>query len=117
MTTVLYGIPNCQTVKKARDWLTAHQIEYVFHNFRKDGLNLSLLNGWVRSVSWETLLNRRGLTWRKLGSEEKADLDQSQAILLMHRHPTLIKRPVFVYGDHIEVGFSPERYQQLFEGE
>ncbi|RMH23056.1 MAG: ArsC family reductase [Gammaproteobacteria bacterium] len=114
--TVLYGIPNCQTVKKARDWLTTHQIDYIFHDFRKNGLDDSLLKQWTSMVSWDMLLNRRGLTWRKLAPEERDNINENRAILLMHRHPTLIKRPILSYNNHIKVGFSPEHYQQLFDG-
>lgn len=111
---VIYGIPNCDTIKKARKWLTDNDIDYRFHDFRKDGLEQSLLESWVSELGWETLLNRRGLTWRKLSSDEKNNLNADKAINLMMHYPAMIKRPVLVNGSTLLVGFSADNYAELF---
>ena len=110
---IVYGIPNCDTVKKARKWLQANNIVYQFHDFRKDGLDATLLNAWVKNVGWETLLNRRGMTWRKLSDSDKNNIDQTKAVKLMLEQVTLIKRPVLVKGNTVLVGFDESKYQQL----
>ena len=113
--TVLYGIKNCDTVKKARKWLKDHAIEYVFHDFRQDGLEPARLYQWSQAVGWETLLNRRGTTWRQLNEAEREHLDETHALALMHDLPTLIKRPVLELDDKVEVGFQPDIYSKLFK--
>ncbi|EAU53876.1 ArsC family reductase [Mariprofundus ferrooxydans] len=109
----LFGIANCDTMKKARRWLDAEGVAYRFHDYRKEGLESKTLAAWVERVGWEVLLNKRGTTWRKLSDAERADLDTEKAITLMLAHPAMIKRPVLVMGDAIEVGYSPEQYGQL----
>ncbi|WP_289243963.1 ArsC family reductase [Methylophaga sp. UBA678] len=110
---ILYGIKNCDSVKKARSWLEAHSIDYVFHDFRQQGLEESTVKEWLQSVDWETLLNKRGTTWRKLDDPRKDNLDEKTAIELMLENPTLIKRPVLVNDSTIIVGFKEDVYQQL----
>ncbi|MFC1602469.1 ArsC family reductase [Pseudomonadota bacterium] len=110
----LYGIPNCDTVRKARRWLDAHEINYQFHNFRKEGLTELLLQNWVTELGWETLINRRGTSWRKLPEQERDGINQSTAIQLMLENPTLIKRPILDVGTSRHVGFSEAQYQELF---
>lgn len=110
----LYGIPNCDTMKKARSWLDAHAVEYAFHDYKKEGVNEALLLQWSDRVGWELLLNRRGLTWRKLTDQQKEGIDKGRAIALMCEYPSMIKRPVLIAGDRIEVGFSESAYSQLF---
>ncbi len=110
----VYGIPNCDTMKKACAWLRSNDIPFSFHDYRKDGLDTGLLEDWVADVGWETLLNRRGLTWRKLSESDKADVDEAKAIRLMAENPTLIKRPVLVQGEHLMVGFSEPSYRDFF---
>ena len=112
--TVLYGIKNCDTVKKARAWLESHGVDYRFHDFRVDGLEETQLRAWARAVGWETLLNRRGTTWRKLPEPERADLTEARALALMLREPTLIKRPVVEHDNQCLVGFDEATYQQTF---
>lgn len=112
MITV-YGIRNCDTVKKARRWLDEHGVAYRFHDFRADGLDEATLRAWCDSVGWETLLNRRGTTWRALPEHHKAVEDQAAAVALMLAHPALIKRPVLVKGAAILVGFDPNAYAKL----
>lgn len=110
----LYGIKNCDTVRKARKWLEAEDIDYMFHDFRVDGLAKKDLCIWVKSVGWETLLNTRGTTWRQLPDKKKENVDETRAIDLMLANPTLIKRPVLVHDKQVHVGFKPADYQKLF---
>ncbi len=110
----LYGIPNCNTMKKARSWLDAHAIDYTFHNYKTEGISTDQLRSWAAAVGWELLLNRRGTTWRKLDAAQKEQIDAASAIDLMATYPSMIKRPVLVRGDHIEVGFSEAGYAALF---
>lgn len=107
----IYGIPNCDTMKKARVWLDQHGIEYVFHDYKKEGIDAKRLEKWSRAVGWETLLNRAGTTFRKLSDAEKADLSEKKAIALMVEQPSLIKRPVLEFGAGKPlVGFKPDNY-------
>lgn len=102
----LYGIPNCDTVKKARRWLDAGGIAYDFHDFKKEGVDPSRLAAWTDAVGWEVLLNRRGTTFRGLSDTERAGIDRAKAIHLMAEHTSLIKRPVAEYDGGLLVGFS-----------
>ncbi len=110
----LYGIPNCDTVRKARRWLDAREINYQFHNFRKEGLNESMLRAWVTELGWEALINRRGTTWRNLPEQLRNNINQNSAIQLMLDNPTLIKRPILDLGTNRHIGFSEAQYQELF---
>lgn len=112
--TTLYGIANCDTVRKARKWLTAHKVDYQFHDFRKDGLSAEQLKHWAKKVGWETLLNRRGQTWRKLPDKAKTNLTEAGALKLMQAEPTLIKRPVLEIKSQVHVGFKDTDYKNLF---
>jgi arsenate reductase len=107
---ILYGIKNCDTVKKARAWLSAQGLDYRFHDFRSDGLDASTLETFEKAVGWEALLNRRGTCWRTLSEEQRADVDRDKAFALMLAHPALIKRPVLSAGSKIMIGFTPENY-------
>ena len=109
----IYGIPNCDTMKKARAWLDANDLAYEFHDFKKQGLDIERLLKWVRQAGWETLLNRRGMMWRKLDQETKDNIDERIAIQIMLDIPSIIKRPVLENGDTLLVGFSEEQYTQL----
>jgi arsenate reductase len=110
----LYGIKNCDTVKKARKWLDAHQIDYRFHDFRTDGLDAKALETWVKELGWDVLVNRRGTTWRQLDASVRDSIDEASALKLMEENPTLIKRPVLDLGDRRVVGFSEKTYTDLF---
>ena len=110
MSIDLYGIPNCDTVKKARAWLDARGIGYAFHDYKKDGANPETLAAWSDIAGWEALLNRRGTTFRKLPEGDKTDLDAAKAIALMEAHPSAIKRPVVEYPGGLLVGFDPEEW-------
>lgn len=110
----LYGIPNCDTMKKARAWLAGHGIEYTFHDYKKAGIDEATLQAWVDQVGWEILLNRRGMMWRKVPQAVRDNIDESGAIRLMLETPSIIKRPVLDTGDGLHVGFKPEQYQEIF---
>ena len=110
----LYGIPNCNTVSKARKWLTQHHIDYQFHNFKKDGLEQSTLNQWLDALGWEVLLNKRGTTWRKLPETMKADVDRAKACQIMLENSSIIKRPLMDNNGEFSIGFKEEQYQGIF---
>lgn len=111
----LFGIPNCSTVKKARDWLATHNISYEFHDFKKQGVNQVMLENWLTQQPWEKLLNRTGMTWRNATDAEKsAVIDNASAIRFMLEKPSVIKRPVLVKdGKILALGFSEDAYQTL----
>ena len=108
MALTLYGIPNCDTVRKARKWLEAEAIDHQFHDFKKQGLKAETVHGWMAHQPLDILLNRRGTSWRKLSDAEKALTDEAQLVALMVANPSLVKRPVCVAGDTVTVGFSEE---------
>jgi arsenate reductase len=116
MAITLYGIPNCDTVKKARTWLDTNGVAYTFHDFKKAGINRDLVNGWLTQLAWDVLVNRKGTTWRALPDERKAAItDAKSATELMLESPSIIKRPVLAFGSGTHVGFSDELYQQIFK--
>lgn len=112
MVTV-YGIPNCDSMKKARKWLDANNIEYIFHDYKKSGVPEKNLKQWVKKAGWETVLNRRGTTWRKLDEKTKSNIDEHSSIEVMLGNPSCIKRPVLESEKQLLVGFSSEDYQTL----
>ena len=111
---IVYGISNCDTVKKARNWLQSQSIDFRFHDFRKDGIDENLVSQWIAAVGESVLLNRRGTTWRKLSTADQALAESDRLSELLVQHPTLIKRPVLVTGSQVQVGFKEAEYQQLF---
>lgn len=110
MAITMFGIPNCDTVRKARRWLDERDIAYVFHDYKKQGVDAALLRQWVEAHGWQKILNRAGTTFRKLPDGDKADIDSDKAVALMQAHNSLIKRPVVVHGKDVLVGFDPETY-------
>lgn len=114
MPATIYGIANCDTVKKARSWLAVHAVDAVFHDYKLQGIGPERLSAWCRRLGWQALVNRGGTTWRKLPETDRSDLDEAKAIALMAAQPSLIKRPVLEVGGHVEVGFSPLRYAAIF---
>ena len=114
MTPTLYGIPNCDTVKKARTWLDQNGRAFIFHDYKKAGIDRATLEGWVQTHGWETLLNRAGTTFRALPEADRAGLDADKTITLMLAQPSMIKRPVLDLGDRTVVGFKPEIYAAVF---
>jgi arsenate reductase (glutaredoxin) len=113
MKTFLFGIKNCDTMKKARTWLEKHGVAYEFHDYKAEGADRAKLEAWVKALGWEVLLNRAGTTFRKLPDEAKENLDERKAIALMLAQPSMIKRPVLERGRKLLVGFSPEKYSEL----
>jgi arsenate reductase (glutaredoxin) len=113
-TVTIYGIKNCDTMKKARAWLDERRVAYGFHDYKAAGIERSLLEGWARAAGWETLLNRAGTTFRKLQEKDKEALTEKKAITLMVAQPSMIKRPVLEVGGKLLVGFKPEQYEKAF---
>ena len=116
MSTTIYGIKNCDTMKKARTWLDTHRIAYQFHDYKSEGIDRKRLEGWAKRVGWETLLNRSGTTFRKLPEKDKQELTAAKAIALMLDQPSMIKRPVLERGSKLVVGFKPDVYQAAVGG-
>jgi arsenate reductase (glutaredoxin) len=114
MTNTVYGIPNCDTVKKARTWLDARGVAYAFHDYKKLGIDAATLNRWADAVGWEALLNRAGTTFKKLPGADKADIDRAKAIALMVANPSMIKRPVVEGAGPLLVGFKPDEWAGAF---
>ncbi|MFV0596694.1 ArsC family reductase [Shewanella sp.] len=110
----LFGIKNCDTVRKARKWIETHQLSVNFHDFREDGLAEKDLQHWCQIAGWETVFNKRSTSFRALSDADKADIDQAKAIQLMLTHPTLIKRPVLTVGEQVLVGFNEAEYKKAF---
>ena len=113
MTARLYGIKNCDTMKKAWTWLDQHGVAYDFHDYKKVGIDRATLEGWAGQVGWEVLLNRAGTTFKKLPDADKQGIDQEKAIALMLAQPSMIKRPVLDAGGKLYVGFRPEAYEKI----
>jgi len=109
----LYGIRNCDTVRKARAWLETHGLDYEFHDFQRAGVARAQLQDWCRRFGWERVLNRAGTTFRKLGEAQRRDLDEAKAIELMLAQPSMIKRPVLEHVGNWELGFSEEQYERV----
>lgn len=109
----MYGIPNCDTIKKARKWLEANSVDYEFHDYKKLGVPEKQLKQWIKEAGWEILLNRRGTTWRKLDDNIKDNIDEASAINVMIENPSSIKRPVLEAGKTLLVGFKEDEYQQI----
>ena len=114
MSVTVYGIPNCDTVKKARDWLTACGVDYAFHDYKKSGADAAQLARWCDAAGWEKVLNRAGTTFRKLPDADKADLDAVKAVALMAANPSCIKRPVVEHAGGLLVGFKPDEWAEAF---
>ncbi len=113
--TRLYGISNCDTVRKAKKWLDSKHIAYQFHDFRKDGLTRKQLIQWCKELGWENLLNKRGTTWRNLPDEAKNTITQDKAINIMLEQPAIIKRPVLDLGKRRVIGFNEKEYKGIFK--
>ena len=117
MPITIYGIKNCDTMKKARAWLDKRSVDYAFHDYKTAGIERERLEKWEKKVGWEKLLNRAGMTFRKLPDKDKAGLDAKKAMTLMLKQPSMIKRPVLdLGGGKLLVGFSPELYSEAVAG-
>ena len=112
--TILYGIPNCDTVKKARKWLDAQGVDYAFHDYKKQGADPAKLAAWIETAGGDTVLNRRGTTWRKLPEADKADVDAAKAVQLLQDNPSMIKRPIVEDGGALLVGFKEDEWSAHF---
>lgn len=113
MKPVVYGIKNCDTMKKAFRWLDQHRVAYEFHDYKKSGVPPGKLQAWAKQIGWERLANTRGPTWRKIPDEKKAGLDAARALVLLEENPSAIKRPIVEAGARLVVGFSPDQFAQL----
>ncbi len=112
----MFGIRNCDTIKKARKWLETEGIDYQFHDYKKDGLSTEMLNCWLQDLDWEALLNKRGTTWRKLPEDAKESIDQASAVKIMLENSSIIKRPLLIDdADNKLLGFKAEQYQAFFD--
>ena len=114
IVTTIFGIKHCDTMKKAFAWLDDHGVRYDFHDYKSAGIDAAKLEAWSKQVGWQTLLNTRGTTWRKLSPSQQANIDETKALRLMRENPSLIKRPVLENGSALMVGFVPERYVEAF---
>jgi len=112
----IYGIKNCDTMKKARAWLDEHGVSYAFHDYKAEGIARDVLDGWVEEVGWEVLLNRAGTTFRALPDDKKEGLNKAKAVALMLAQPSMIKRPVLISGEKTLLGFKPDLYQAALGG-
>jgi arsenate reductase (glutaredoxin) len=110
----IYGIKNCDTMKKARAWLDKRGVAYEFHDYKSAGIERGMLEGWARDAGWEVLLNRAGMTFRKLPEKDREGLTEKRAIALMAAQPSMIKRPVLDVGGKLLVGFKPDQYEKTF---
>ncbi|HKX65471.1 MAG TPA: ArsC family reductase [Rhizomicrobium sp.] len=112
--TTIYGIKNCDTMKRARVWLEAHKVAHQFHDYKVAGIDKTVLEGWAKKAGWEVLLNRAGTTFKKLPDADKEGMTEKKAIALMLAQPSMIKRPVLETKGKLTVGFKPEEYKKLF---
>jgi Spx/MgsR family transcriptional regulator len=115
MAVTIYGIKNCDTMKKARSWLEEHDVAYDFHDYKAAGIDRAHLEKWTAEAGWEAVLNRAGTTFRKLPEEARQDLDKDKAIALMIEQPSMIKRPVVEADGKLLIGFKPDSYADFFE--
>ena len=114
MKVTIYGIKNCDTMKKARTWLDKKGVAYEFHDYKTAGIDRARLESWASQIGWETLLNRSGTTFRKLPEKDREGLDERKAVALMQAQPAMIKRPVLDLGNSLHLGFSEDAYNDLF---
>ncbi|MBB3967068.1 ArsC family reductase [Rhizobium metallidurans] len=116
MTVTIYGIKNCDTMKKARTWLEEHDVAHDFHDYKASGIDRAHLEKWTQEAGWETVLNRAGTTFRKLPDDARENLDREKAIALMLEQPSMIKRPVVEADGKLLIGFKPDVYGGFFKG-
>lgn len=114
MNTIVYGIKNCDTMKKAFKWLDEHEIEYSFHDYKKSGVDLDILKHAIQDHGWEDVINRRGTSWRKLDDTTKTNMNAEKAIIAAQENPSLIKRPLLVHNAQSYLGFKADQYSKIF---
>ena len=112
--TIMYGISNCDTIKKAKKYLTDNNQEFTFHDYRKDGISAGLVNEFAAHIDWQDLVNKRGTTYRQLSDEQKQNLDKESALALLVEQPAMIKRPVLVHNGQYHLGFKAAQYDEIF---
>ena len=117
MKPVLYGIPNCDTVKKARAWLNERAVDYAFHDYKREGIEAAKLRSWSKALGWDRILNRNGITFRKLPDVSKQNLDEDKAIALMIGQPSMIRRPILEVGNHLAAGFDADRFEAMLRSD
>lgn len=110
----MYGIPNCDTIKKARNWFDDHKIVYLFHDYKKQGIDEDSLKSWLKDSGWQLILNKRGTSWRKLDDQTKSNMDDQLAVTVMLDNPSIIKRPLIEFNNKQILGFNEEVYRQEF---
>jgi Spx/MgsR family transcriptional regulator len=115
MSITMYGIPNCDTIKKAKKWLTEADIAFDLHDYRKQGVDEKLIETFFQQLGWEQVLNKRGTTYRKLSQQQKDELSETSAISLLLEQPAMIKRPILLVDGQLHIGFKAEQYQQIFK--
>jgi arsenate reductase len=113
MMVRIYGIKNCDTMKKAFAWLDAHKVGYEFHDYKKDGVPSGKLEEWAKRVGWAKIANTRGPTWRKIPDAEKVGMNETRALALLEKHSSAIKRPIVEAGERLVIGFDPEAFEKL----
>ncbi len=113
MSVVMYGIPNCDTIKKAKKWLTEQNIEFTFHDYRKQGINAEMVTTFCQQLGWEQVLNKRGTTYRQLSDEQKSNLSEQSVIPLLVESPAMIKRPILKVNDQYYIGFKADQYATI----
>ncbi|WP_456296878.1 ArsC family reductase [Vibrio sp. AK197] len=114
MAITMYGIANCDTIKKAKKWLESQEIEYQFHDYRKQGVDAEMVSTFCSQLGWENVLNKRGTTYRQLSAEQKETLDETSAMPLLVEQPAMIKRPILVVDGQYHLGFKAQQYEQIF---
>jgi Spx/MgsR family transcriptional regulator len=114
MSITMFGIPNCDTIKKAKKWLEAEDITYDFHDYRKQGVDVAMVSEFCRALGWEQVLNKRGTTYRQLTQEQKDTLNEENAIALLVENPAMIKRPILKVNDQLHIGFKADQYATIF---
>ncbi|MBB1300427.1 ArsC family reductase [Pseudoalteromonas sp. SR44-8] len=112
--TTLYGISNCDTIKKAKKYLTDNNIDFNFHDYRKDGISLDMITEFAMHIDWQDLVNKRGTTYRQLSDEQKQNLDKHTALAILVAQPAMIKRPVLIRNNSYHLGFKPAQYDEIF---
>ncbi|USD65952.1 ArsC family reductase [Vibrio sp. SCSIO 43136] len=115
MTITMYGIPNCDTIKKAKKWLEAENVEFAFHDYRKQGVDEAMVRNFCEQLGWDKVLNKRGTTYRALSQEQKDTLNADTAIALLVEHPAMIKRPILSVNSDLHLGFKADQYQAIFK--
>lgn len=115
MTVTMYGIPNCDTIKKAKKWLDNNETEYCFHDYRKQGIDAQMVTLFCQTLGWENVLNKRGTTYRQLSQEQKDSLNLENAISLLVEQPAMIKRPILEVDGHYHLGFKADQYAAIFD--